>query len=258
MHHIEHPDHHPDSDEYHHMPIDNADAHAGESSMETDDIEYPPHLDSDEHHDLTNEDADLHEGEALTGEHDIDHPHHPDSVEYQKQMEEISRLAEEEGAAQDSKGAASPKVAHPSEEGMHVAMPTDEEEYVLPSKYPVINPGMTHVSFVVENDPSSVHVDIEYSFFKGADEYELCANCLIKDGIRDNTKVGDVKSFNKGDDFYCEIGPACFSEFIWKTGAHSFSIRARTVEGWTMWSPTVHFHIESVVGMMTHIPHNEL
>ena len=81
---------------------------------------------------------------------------------------------------------------------------------------------------------------------------------MIKDGIRGNTKVGDVKSFNKGDDFYCEIGPACFSEFIWKTGAHSFSMRARTVEGWTMWSPTVHFHIESVVGMMTHIEHNEL
>ena len=81
-------------------------------------------------------------------------------------MEEISRLADQERAAQDSKGAASPKVpftfhplfalfqllilsnsllhfqvAHPLEEGMHVAMPTaeptaeptDEEENVLPS-----------------------------------------------------------------------------------------------------------------------------
>merc|ERR1719316_2287708 len=138
--------------------IDGAESHEEEEHMGTHDVEHPdPHHSNDSH--ITINDAELpegeestetHEGDSSTGMHHVEHPDHPpnsdahegDSVDYQKQMEEIER------AAQDSKGAASPKVAHPLEEGMHVAMPTaeptaeptDEEENVLPSKYPVINP----------------------------------------------------------------------------------------------------------------------
>merc|ERR1739845_195559 len=104
----------------------------------------------------------------------------------------------------------------------------EEEEIVLPSIYPEINAEMTHVSYVDENDASEVHLTVEYSFFKGADQYEVCINCEVdKDGKRENAAaVGKVKSFSKGDDHFCDLPPACFAEFIWKVGVHTFSMRA--------------------------------
>jgi len=152
----------------------------------------------------------------------------------------------------------SPKTAV-VEEGMDVKI-EEEEEIALPSIYPEINTDMTHVSYINEKDSREVHLTVEYSFFKGADQYELCIDCNVdKGGKRENAeKVGKVKSFSKDDDYFCQLPPACFAEFISTVGVHSFSMRAHAAKGWTIWSPNYHFEIPSLVGLAVHLPHNEL
>merc|ERR1712037_679698 len=97
--------------------------------------------------------------------------------------------------------------------------PPEEEEAVeepsLPTKYPEINPEMTHVSLV---EPSA----------------------------------HEVKTFSKDDELFCETSPACFAEFTWKAGGTTFSMRAHTDNGYTQWSPNLKFHVESEVGPVTH------
>lgn len=223
------------------------------------------------------------------------HPDDPDSPEYIAYMEKLDRMAAAENGAMESKiaddliddeieaaaragvqsneleqphgedGEFNPKESAPLppliEESANIPASDEHEEAILPTKYPELNIDTTHVSYIdPEHDSEKVHVSLEYSFFKGADQYEVCINCFIEDGKRKDAEVlGEVKNFSRKDPFFCEIGPACFTEFVWTVGSHSFSLRAHTAaKGWTEWSPSHHFQIEPVVGLMTYVSHTEL
>jgi len=180
---------------------------------------------------------------------------------------EMEKLMHSEEAPPESEGNEKPDAdagieIKDQEKGMDNPPEEEEEVVILPTKYPEINAEMTHVNYVdpdaVNDDgkASEVHLTLEYSFFKGADKYELCGNCIIKDGKRANTE-GEVKSFTKEDPLFCETSPACFAEFKWTSGAHAFSMRAHTEKGYTDWSPNYNFRIEREVGPVTHV-HEDL
>merc|ERR1712032_647410 len=60
--------------------------------------------------------------------------------------------------------------------------------------------------------------------------YQVCSNCVIKEGVRINTE-GNVKEFDKDiPPFFCHIVPPCVSVFEVNVGDHSFSLRAHVPE----------------------------
>jgi len=168
-------------------------------------------------------------------------------------LEELHRKIAAEPVPPNSKAAAEAMSAakiEPSKE-------EQQKEVEVSSKdYPVINTNTTVVSYLVDGDPNSVGVGLRYAIIKGADKYQVCGNCVIKEGVRANEE-GGVKEFDKETDaFFCNVVSPCVSEFEWNIGAHSFSMRAHVPEkGWTIWSPSLNFKIEPKEGP---IPHREL
>lgn len=174
------------------------------------------------------------------------------ALELADEEERLKHLEEERLRAEEEARAFSPKEA--------LLEDVEEEEFMLPSKYPEINVDTTHVSYVSNDNPESVRLSIEHSFFEGADQYELCINCIIDEtGERVEVAVGEVETIREGESRFCEIGPACFLELVWRKGRHGFSFRAHTEEkGWTIWGPTLYFKIKFEVGRLTHVTHDEL
>lgn len=207
-------------------------------------------------------------------EAEFEEVHETDPEEYKKQMEKISLEAEtktEEAPLgeetsddeipappenpDDAIEKVEPDAAHvddaydevESEKGMLEAE-ADNAEVELPTEYPVVDFDDSHVSAVHEEDEDSVFFTITYSYFEGADAYELCTNCDIdKEGKRVGSS-GAIEKFTEEGDNLCDVGPACFNTVPVAIGQHAFSMRAHTAKGWTIWGPNTTFDVQSIIG----------
>merc|ERR1712210_339155 len=124
---------------------------------------------------------------------------HPAGPMQHGQAEILKQDAEEQAKLdEESARAIAAKVVPPNSkaaaEAISIKFDVEEEEPPSSKGYPVINTNKTIVDYLIDGDSSSVGVSLRYSMITGADKYQVCSNCVIKEGVRINTE-GNVKEF---------------------------------------------------------------
>ena len=107
--------------------------------------------------------------------------------------------------------------------------------------------------------PTISHGVAQCIYCRGAEEYQLCVDCVIDDNRMSEDEVQGTKYDWPGT--VCAKGPICVHEFYHRLGGDSkFNIRARTSQNWTPWSADRIFTITTEAGTVreTMSTHNEL